>query len=74
MLPSSCLYVSRATPTTISNPVPPIDTDVGKLVNFENIIGSPAITDKNAAPKTVRRVKILLTYCLVSSPGLIPGI
>ena len=43
MLPSNCLYVSRATPTTISNPVPPIETVVGKLVKFENKIGIPAI-------------------------------
>ena len=74
MLPSSCLYVSKATPTTINNPVPPIDTDVGKLVKLENIIGKPAITTKNVAPKTVNLVNTLVIYALVSSPGLIPGI
>ena len=68
------MYVSRATPTTIINPVPPIVTDVGKLVNFENKIGKPAIIDRDVAPNTVNLDNILLTYSFVSSPGLIPGI
>lgn len=62
MLPSSCLYVSNATPTTINNPVPPIDTFVDKLVTFENIIGSPAIITKNDAPITVNLDNTLLRY------------
>ena len=74
MLPSNCLYVSKATPTTIKSPVPPIDTLVDKLVNLEKIIGKPAIITRKAAPRIVSLDNTLLTYFVVSSPGLTPGI
>ena len=55
-------FILNTIATTINNPVPPIVTVVGKLVNCENIIGNPAITDRNAAPRTVNLDKTLLTY------------
>ena len=54
--------------------VPPTETDVGNVVNLENIIGSAANIAKKVAPKIVILDKILVKYFFVSSPGLIPGI
>ena len=45
----------------INNPVPPIETLVGKLEKIPKTIGRPAITAKKIAPTIVILSKILLT-------------
>jgi hypothetical protein len=55
------LYVSIATPTTISNPVPPIVIDGSKPDTLEKTIGKPAIITKKIEPTIVSLLKILLT-------------
>ena len=61
--PSICLYVSKATPTTISKPVPPILTLAGKSgATIPKIIGNAANTVNANEPTNVILYKTLFTY------------
>ena len=68
------MYVSSATPTTISKLVPPIVTVAGSFDKLLNRIGSPAIITRNTPPIIVSFDKIFDIYFSVSLPGLTPGI
>ena len=55
-------------------PVPPIETEDGRLVTIGRTYGSRAINTKKIAPRTVIRLRTLDKYSFVSVPGRIPGI